>query len=116
MFDLKDKNILVTGGAGFIGSELTNQLLTAKAKVTVVDNLVNGKVENLDIHNKNIKFLNEDIRNYELMEELITNTDIVFHLASMGIRHSLHSPIENHEVNAEGTLNLLLEYLNQIKT
>ena len=36
MFDLKDKNILVTGGAGFIGSELTNQLLTAKAKVTVV--------------------------------------------------------------------------------
>ena len=107
MFDLKDKNILVTGGAGFIGSELTNQLLTAKAKVTVVDNLVNGKVENLDIHNKNIKFLNEDIRNYELMEELITNTDIVFHLASMGIRHSLHSPIENHEVNAEGTLNLL---------
>lgn len=107
MSNIKQKNILVTGGAGFIGSELTNRLLSENAKVTVVDNLINGKVENLETNRDNLKFFNEDIRNYDLMEELIANTEFVFHLASMGIRHSLHSPLENHEVNAEGTLNLL---------
>ncbi len=107
MSNIKQKNILVTGGAGFIGSELTNRLLSENAKVTVVDNLINGKVENLETNRDNLKFFNEDIRNYDLMEKLIANTEFVFHLASMGIRHSLHSPLENHEVNAEGTLNLL---------
>ena len=104
---LNNKNVLVTGGAGFIGSELTNQLLSANCKVTVVDNLINGKVENLKSDSDNLNFLNEDIRNYDLMQKLISNSDYLFHLASMGIRHSLHSPIENHEVNAVGTLNLL---------
>ena len=113
---LKGKSVLVTGGAGFIGTELVRQLLNAGASVTVVDNFANGLVENLpnvtltDIPKsleERLEMQIADIRDSGLMEELMVGTDIVYHLACMGVRHSIHSPRENHEVNAEGTLNLL---------
>ncbi len=113
-FKISNQKILVTGGAGFIGSEMSNQLLDAGAKITVVDNLINGKKENLNLNNDNLTFFQEDIRNLDLMEKLINENDYLFNLAALGVRHSIHSPIENHLVNAEGTLNLLLisEHLN----
>ncbi len=101
--------ILVTGGAGFIGSHLTDKLLSLNHQVVVLDNLRNGKVENLTeaTLNPNFKFIEGDILNAKTCEEVTANVDIVYHLACLGVRHSLHSPFENHQVNAEGSLNML---------
>jgi len=98
----------VTGGAGFIGSELVRQLAERGYLVTVVDNFVNGKRENLSgIPKKSLKIVKGDIRDEKCIWNLMDGTDIVFHLACLGVRHSIHSPVENHDVNASGTLNLL---------
>ncbi len=108
-------NILVTGGAGFIGSHLVDELLNENYNVRVLDNLSNGKIENLIHHNNN--------PNFELMLGSITDPfdvckamkdiQIVFHLACLGVRHSIKHPFENHRVNAEGTLFLLEEALKK---
>jgi UDP-glucose 4-epimerase len=105
---LQGATVLVTGGAGFIGSSLVRALLAQGATVRVVDNLVNGKVANVqEILGENVTLYQEDIRNISLMQDRLNGVDIVFHLACLGVRHSLHSPLENHEVNATATLNLL---------
>jgi UDP-glucose 4-epimerase len=102
-------NILVTGGAGFIGSHLTDKLLSLGHHVTVLDNLVNGKESNLlDAKSHiNFKFIQGDILDKKTNDAATENIDIVYHLACLGVRHSLHSPFENHRVNAEGSLNIL---------
>lgn len=102
------KRVLVTGGAGFIGSELVRQLAARHFSVRVVDNLVNGKRENLDGPlSGNVELIVADVRDAKEMSSLLRDIDIVFHLACLGVRHSLHSPIENQEVNASATLELL---------
>jgi len=102
------KRILVTGGAGFIGSELVHQLADRDNEVTVVDNLVNGLRDNLNnISTNNVKLEVVDIRNEKQMADLMVGIDIVYHLACLGVRHSIHSPYENHIVNADATLKLL---------
>ncbi len=99
---------LVIGGAGFIGSEVTRQLACEKAGITVVDNLANGKAENLaDLPAGRVRLEVVDIRDKAAMAPLLDGIEVVFHLACLGVRHSLHSPEENHEVNATGTLQLL---------
>jgi UDP-glucose 4-epimerase len=111
-------NILVTGGAGFIGSHLTDKLLAGGHRVTVLDNLSNGKTENLSDAAKSgaFKFVEGDILDKETCSRVAENTDVVYHLACLGVRHSLHSPFENHRVNAEGTLNVLEASLkNKVK-
>lgn len=102
-------NILVTGGAGFIGSHLTDYLLQEGHNVTVLDNLANGSLDRLDVANSfsNFKFIKGDILNKQDCAVAVKNCNIVYHLACLGVRHSLHSPFENHRVNAEGTLNVL---------
>jgi UDP-glucose 4-epimerase len=100
--------ILVTGGAGFIGSELVRQLAAASCQVLVVDNLVNGRRENLEgVPPELVRLEVADIRDRERMTGLLQGIDRVFHLACLGVRHSIHSPRENHEVNATATLGLL---------
>lgn len=100
--------ILVTGGAGFIGSELVRQLAAHDATIIVVDNLVNGKRENLEgLPPDRVDLVVADIRDTERMASLVRGVDLIFHLACLGVRHSIHSPVENHEVNATATLNLL---------
>ena len=99
---------MVTGGAGFIGSEVVHQLVEQGAIVTVVDSLANGRRENLsDLPPDRVRLEIADIRDTERMRMLLAETQLVLHLACLGVRHSIHSPIENHEVNATGTLCLL---------
>jgi UDP-glucose 4-epimerase len=102
-------NILVTGGAGFIGSHLTDKLLSLGHKVSVLDNLVNGKENNLSeaSTSPNFRFIKGDILDKETCKNVTKGIDVVYHLACLGVRHSLHSPFENHRVNAEGSLNIL---------
>jgi UDP-glucose 4-epimerase len=106
---MQNSRVLVTGGAGFIGSELVRQIITQGAKsVVVVDNLVNGQRENLkDLPTDQFELVVADIRDSNRIAKLMSSADIVFHLACLGVRHSIHSPNENHEVNATATLQLL---------
>ena len=102
---MQNQRVLVTGGAGFIGSELVRQLAGRGFGVRVVDNLVNGRRENLDgVLGENVELIVADVRDAKSMASLVRDVDIVFHLACLGVRHSIHSPIENHEVNASATL------------
>ncbi len=109
MQEIQNKRVMVTGGAGFIGSELARQLYQSGAEVIVVDNLVNGKRENIaDLPGDRVHLEVVDIRDQKKMAELVQGVDIIYHLAVLGVRHSIHSPYENHEVNAEATLRLLM--------
>ncbi len=100
--------IIVTGGAGFIGSELAGQLASSGHHVLVIDNLINGKRENLaEILGPNVALQVADLRDTDRIRPYLKGVDIVFHLACLGVRHSLHSPVENHDVNATATLRLL---------
>lgn len=101
------QKVLVTGGAGFIGSELTRQLVERGDEVVAVDNLVNGRRESLeDLPTATCRLAVADIRD-DAMKTLVRDVDVVFHLACLGVRHSIHSPLENHQVNATATLKLL---------
>ena len=99
---------LVTGGAGFIGSELVSQLVALGWNVVVLDNLVTGRWENLDSLDLPAGAkVTGDVRDTGLLARLMPAADAVFHLACRGVRFSLHSPSETHDVNANGTLAVL---------
>ncbi len=101
--------ILVTGAAGFIGSHLTDALLEAGHEVVGFDNLSNGKLRNLEsaLESNAFQFAEGDICDEGQVNEIMKGVDVVYHLACLGVRHSIHSPFENHKVNAEGSLRVL---------
>lgn len=100
--------VIVTGGAGFIGNEVTRQLLDRGARVSVIDNFVNGRAENLaDLDPARLNVARIDVRDLERVAPLFREAGLVLHLACLGVRHSLHAPLENHDVNATATLRLL---------
>jgi UDP-glucose 4-epimerase len=102
---------VVVGGAGFIGSSLARVLLLAGADVLVYDNLVTGSTANLEgcaeETGRQPTFLHGDVRDAEKLARTLPGTRFVFNLACLGVRHSIHSPRENHDVNATGALVLL---------
>ncbi len=108
---LDSMNVLVTGGAGFIGSHLVDALIQEGCYVRVIDNLTNGKLENLNKHkdNKQFEFVKGSITDPFDVAKAVKDIEIVFHLACLGVRHSIIHPFENHRVNAEGTLMVLQE-------
>jgi len=112
--ELKNKKILVTGGAGFIGSHLVDKLLQKGNKVIVYDNFDEfycGKEKNLEqnLKNSNFKLLKEDILNYLALNSALKGVDIVFHEAAQcGVRYSIDDPEKTHRVNVNGTLNVLM--------
>ena len=83
------------------------QLAATGAPVVVIDNLVNGKRENLAGVSGRVTLLEEDVRNIGAFATVLREAETVYHLACLGVRHSVHSPLENHDVNAMGTLRLL---------
>jgi UDP-glucose 4-epimerase len=97
---------LVTGGAGFIGSHLTERLLQDGNKVGVIDNLSTGSFENIESfkNHAGFEFVEGDIRNTELMEPLVERSDVIFHLAAaVGVRLIAEDPVHTIETNIGGT-------------
>ncbi len=107
--ELNGKKCLVTGGAGFIGSHLVDLLMKKKCSVKVIDNLSNGKKDNIAQHlgSHNFEFIEGDITDSDILENVLKGIEVVFHLACLGVRHSIANPYQNHLVNAEGSLLLL---------
>jgi len=100
--------ILVTGGAGFIGSHIAEYLVQRGDDVTILDNLNTGKKDNLAKINDKINFVNGDIRDYKLLEELVNDTAGVFHEAALAsVQQSLSMKDEYFDVNVNGTENIL---------
>jgi UDP-glucose 4-epimerase len=100
--------VLVTGGAGFIGSELVRQLAARGERVVIVDSLVNGSRDNVaEALGDGVELQAVDIRDVASWGRVLARVRVLYHLACLGVRHSVHAPVENHEVNATGTLRLL---------
>jgi nucleoside-diphosphate-sugar epimerase len=102
--------ILVTGGAGFIGSHIVDRLLEEEFKVRVLDNLSTGEKKNLAQHQnkKNFHFIEGDIRNLELVKKAVRGVDAVIHEAALvSVTRSVEDPLLSNEINVTGTLNLL---------
>ena len=98
---------VVTGGTGFIGSHLTERLVKQGDVVTVLDNLNTGKIENLKSVSKKINFVQNDIRDFEVLRSLMENVDGVFHQAAMAsVQDSFRIPEKFHDVNVNGTENI----------
>ncbi len=98
---------LITGGAGFIGSHLAEKLLADGYRVTIIDNLSTGRFENI-AHLADVvpefRYAIEDIRNAPVMDRLVSECDIIYHLAAaVGVFSIVHSPIDTLEVNVGGT-------------
>jgi UDP-glucose 4-epimerase len=100
--------VVVTGGAGFIGSEVVRQLAQRGERVRIVDNLVNGSRANVEeVLSDQVQLVEADIRDSQTIHSYLREARVVYHLACLGVRHSVHSPAENHDVNATGTLTLM---------
>ena len=99
---------VVTGGAGFIGSHITEKLVERSDIVTVIDNMNTGKEKNLESVKGKINFIKADILDMELLEGITKDVDGVFHQAALAsVQDSFDKPDEYHNVNVNGTENIL---------
>lgn len=116
---MKSNRAAVTGGAGFIGSHLAEELVKRDYQVTILDNLFSGRMENLAglIRKDNVQFIEGSITNLSLLKEIFQNIDFVFHQAAISsVPGSIEDPSATSEVNITGTLNVLLAARdNQVK-
>ncbi|MFD1096355.1 SDR family oxidoreductase [Salegentibacter chungangensis] len=108
---LASKTILVTGGAGFIGSNLCDKLLELNAQVVCLDNFSTGKKKNLEAFegNENFTLIEGDIRDLDTCKEACKGVDYILHEAALGsVPRSINDPITSNEVNISGFLNMLV--------
>ena len=106
----KGKKIVVTGAAGFIGSNLTDKLLELGAIVVGIDNLFNGRLDNLEnaLKNSNFSFHKGDVRDLNFLLDMFNDVDIVYHQAAFtSVPQSVEMPDSCNDVNVKGTLNVL---------
>ena len=106
---MKNKKVVITGGAGFIGASLAKELADDNS-VIIIDDLSAGKKENLTgLPGKNVKFVEASIGDLSLLRKLFRNVDFVFHQAAISSVHkSMENPLATNEANVTGTLNVLL--------
>jgi UDP-glucose 4-epimerase len=103
------KLVLVTGGAGFIGSHLVEGLLARGIAVRVLDNFATGRLENLAAVTGKIELLEGDVSNLTTVRSAVRKVDVIFHEAALpSVERSVKNPLESNEVNITGTLNVLL--------
>lgn len=108
---LNDSKVLVTGGAGFIGSNLCDALLEQNCQVVCLDNFSTGKLENIQhlLENKNFKLIEGDIRSLQTCQDAVQGIDYVLHEAALGsVPRSIKDPITSNDVNVSGFLNMLV--------
>ncbi len=105
---LSGKKVLITGGAGFIGSHLLDRLAATGNHVTVIDNFCNGKDANVRHHRGNpvVRIERADICDYVEVDRVMRGVDVVFHMAVCCARTSAHDPFQAAQVNAAGSLNV----------
>lgn len=105
----KNPVCIVTGGAGFIGSNLVDGLVAKGFKVRVFDNFSTGFERNLAAHKKTIEVVRGDLRKPAQLKKAFRGADYVFHMAAIrAVLRSVDNPTETHDVNGTGTLNVLL--------
>ncbi len=103
--------VVVTGGAGFIGSHLTEELAKRGYYVIILDDLSTGKIKNIEplLKNENIKFIQGSVTDLPVLQKLFKDVHYVFHLAAIpSVPRSIENPLASHEVNITGTLKVLL--------
>jgi UDP-glucose 4-epimerase len=106
---LSGRKVLVTGGAGFIGSNLVRALLARGDTVRVLDNFATGRRENLAELLDDVEVVEGDLRSYERVHTAVQGVEIVFHQGALGsVPRSVQDPLTSTAVNVEGTLNVLL--------
>lgn len=99
------KTALVTGGAGFIGSNLVDELIKQGWRVKIIDNLITGKKENI---NPKAEFYKLDVRDFKKIKPIFGGVDYVFHTAALPrVQPSILDPVGTHDINVNGTLNVL---------
>lgn len=104
----RPQRILVTGGAGFIGSHTIDLLLQTGWQVVVLDNLFSGKLENLNLAHPDLEFIQGDVLEYPLLEDLLANCQAVLHLAAIvSVPYSIENPIYSFQVNTQGFLHII---------
>jgi len=103
---IKNKRILVTGGAGFIGSNLINKLLDASNEVVAVDDFSHGKQNNLSSH-KNLELVRGDVADAKLIKSKVEGVDLTIHAAARNQLRSVKEPVLDLQTNAGGTINVL---------
>jgi len=108
---MKRKRLIVTGGAGFIGSHLAEELAEEGYQVVILDDLSTGKIENIKelLKKDNVDLIQGSVTDLNLLLKLFQNAQYVFHLAALpSVPRSIENPQASHEVNVNGTLNVLL--------
>jgi len=100
---------VVTGGAGFIGSHMVDLLVKENYKVTIIDSLINGRLDNIEHHRDQVEFIQADIGDYTVdLEKYFEDVDFVFHYAALAdIVPSINNPIKYHRANVDGTIMVL---------
>lgn len=102
------ERIVVTGGAGFVGSNVVRRLLNKGYRVDVLDDFYTGDDKNLPLDNPMLEVVRGSVTDYDIVRDLVRGTNVVLHLAARNIIVSTKNPREDYEVNIGGTLNVLL--------